>query len=117
MHELCCEPHQVPEAAEAIKRSGMIGPETVVVPLQNGLESVATLKESLGEERVCGGLCKIYGFIEGPGRVICPSGGQSVEFGCLGGASPRADHPHVVALRDAFVASGPDTSTYRVQRC
>ena len=41
---------QVPEAAEAMRP--MIGPETFVLPLQNGLEALAQLSEILGDQHV-----------------------------------------------------------------
>ncbi|MBW2491990.1 MAG: 2-dehydropantoate 2-reductase, partial [Deltaproteobacteria bacterium] len=46
---------QVSEAAEAMRP--MIGPETFVLPLQNGFEAPAQLSEILGDQHVLGGLC------------------------------------------------------------
>jgi 2-dehydropantoate 2-reductase len=59
---------QVPEAAEAIRP--MIGPETFVLPLQNGLEAPAQLCEILGEQHVLGGLCGLFCYMAGPGHII-----------------------------------------------
>ena len=49
---------QVSAAAEAIRP--MIGPETVVLPLQNGLEAPALLSEVFGDQHVLGGLCGLF---------------------------------------------------------
>ncbi|HEX5575509.1 MAG TPA: 2-dehydropantoate 2-reductase N-terminal domain-containing protein, partial [Gemmatimonadales bacterium] len=48
---------QVPEAARAL--GPMLGPETFVVPLQNGVEAPGQLVEVLGRKRVLGGICRV----------------------------------------------------------
>ncbi len=45
----------------------LIGPETCVVSLLNGVEAPDLLGEILGKERVLGGVAKIFSFIERPG--------------------------------------------------
>ena len=59
---------QVPEAAEAMRP--MIGPETFVLPLQNGLEAPAQLSEILGEQHVLGGLCGLFCYVAGAGHIV-----------------------------------------------
>src|SRR5262245_59906794 len=46
---------QVAEAAQSL--GPLLGPETLVVPLQNGVETIDELTSTLGEEHVAGGLC------------------------------------------------------------
>lgn len=58
---------QVPEAARAIKP--LVGPNTTVLPLQNGVDAVAQLIDELGRENVIGGLCRIVSFVVGPGHI------------------------------------------------
>ena len=58
---------QVPEAAEAVRP--MVGPKTVVVPLQNGVEAAAQLAAVLGKQPVLSGLCGILSFRIGPGHI------------------------------------------------
>lgn len=58
---------QVPDAAQAVRP--MLGPQTFVVPLQNGVEAPAQLAEALGAGRVVGGLCRIISMIAGPGYI------------------------------------------------
>ena len=58
---------QVPEAAEAMRP--LVGPETFVVPLQNGVEAPAQLAAALGQAHVLGGLCRIISAIAGPGHI------------------------------------------------
>ena len=58
---------QVREIAPSIRP--LIGPDTCVVPLQNGVEAAPQLIEALGPENVVGGLCRVVALIEGPGRI------------------------------------------------
>lgn len=58
---------QVPEAARTI--GPLVGRNTMVLPLQNGVETAAQLAEVLGSEHVCCGLAKIVSFLAGPGHV------------------------------------------------
>lgn len=48
----------------------MIGPQTFVLPLQNGLEAPAQLSEALGDQHVLGGLCGLFCYVEGPGHIV-----------------------------------------------
>ena len=58
---------QVSEAAQAMRP--MVGSDTFVVPLQNGVEAPSRLAEVLGERHVIGGLCWISSFSPGPGQI------------------------------------------------
>ncbi len=69
---------QVPEAARAI--GPLLGPETVVLPLQNGVEAADQLAAEIGAARVLGGLCRILAFVAGPGRIRHAGVPPRVEF-------------------------------------
>lgn len=87
---------QVPEAARAMRP--MLGPETFVVPLLNGVEAPAQLTEALGPGRALGGVCRIFAQIAEPGHVRHGGVEPYLGFGELeGGTSARAER-----LRDAF---------------
>ena len=58
---------QVPEAARAIKP--IVGANTTVLPLQNGVEAVPQLVDELGRDNVVGGLCRIVSFVVEPGHI------------------------------------------------
>ena len=58
---------QIPETAARL--GPVIGPQTLVLPLQNGLEASAQLADVLGSAAVLGGLCGIYSFIAAPGCI------------------------------------------------
>ncbi|MBN1978334.1 MAG: 2-dehydropantoate 2-reductase [Anaerolineae bacterium] len=91
---------QVPEAAQAIKP--LIGPETFVVPLLNGVEAPDQLAATLGAEHVLGGLCKIISSLVGPGHVRHAGMEPYVAFGELDNRpSERAER-----LQRAFEQAG-----------
>ncbi|MBI5572081.1 MAG: 2-dehydropantoate 2-reductase [Desulfomonile tiedjei] len=58
---------QVADAAALMQP--MIGSETFVLPLQNGVEAPLILSENLGPRHVFGGLCYIVSLIIGPGHI------------------------------------------------
>src|ERR1051325_10039905 len=58
---------QVPDAAHAIKP--VVGPNTPVVPLQNGVDAVPQLVADLDADNVIGGLCRIVSYVVGPGHI------------------------------------------------
>ena len=91
---------QVPEAAEAMRP--LVGPETFVVPLQNGVEAPDQLAAVLGAEHVLGGLCRIVGQVVEPGHVRHAGLEPYVAFGELDNrTSGRAER-----LRGAFERAG-----------
>jgi 2-dehydropantoate 2-reductase len=58
---------QVREAAQGL--GPLLGADTFVVPLQNGVEAADELSDVFGRGRVLGGLCRIMSFVAGPGRI------------------------------------------------
>ncbi|HVN95746.1 MAG TPA: 2-dehydropantoate 2-reductase [Syntrophorhabdaceae bacterium] len=91
---------QVTEAARAIKP--MMGSDTFVVPLENGVEASSQLAEVLGPKRVVGGLCGTLSWIVGPGRIRSIGESHFIKFGELtGGPSGRTEK-----LRVAFQRAG-----------
>ena len=95
---------QVAEAAKAIHP--MVGPDTFVVPLQNGVEAAAQLAAVLGEQRVLGGFCRVGSHIEGPGHIIHVGADPYVAFGELDNRpSQRAEE-----LRQAFARAAGVTA-------
>jgi len=91
---------QVLEAAHAMRP--LVGPETFVVPLQNGVEAPSQLAAVLGSQYVLGGLAKIISLIVGPGHVRHTGAEPYVAFGELDNRlSERGER-----LRQAFVRAG-----------
>lgn len=88
---------QVTEAAEAMQP--LVGSDTAVLPLENGVETVGILGGVVGRNHVLGGLCTIVSMIESPGHIrhaaIDP---PAVRFGEL----DNRVTPRVERIRDAF---------------
>jgi len=77
---LCCiKSWQVREAAMAMRP--MIGPDTVVVPIQNGVEAPAILSDVLGAGKVLGGLCRIISMTHEPGHIRHVGAEPYITFG------------------------------------
>jgi 2-dehydropantoate 2-reductase len=91
---------QVPEAAVAMRP--MIGAQTGVVPLENGVDAPAQLIVALGADHALGGLCKISAFIAEPGLIRHVGIEPYVAFGELDNRLSQ----RVEALRQAFERAG-----------
>ncbi len=78
---LCVKAWQVREAARALHP--LLGPQTCVVPLQNGVEAPLTLAAELGREHVLAGLCSLIAFVVEPGHVQHAGGKPFIKFGEL----------------------------------
>ena len=88
---------QVTEAAEAMRP--MVGLETFVVPVQNGVEAPSQLAAVLGPQHVVGGLGGLVSFIVGPGHIRHAGAEPFVRFGEMDNRpSARTER-----LRQAFV--------------
>ncbi|MGD8857270.1 MAG: 2-dehydropantoate 2-reductase [Chloroflexota bacterium] len=59
----------------------ILGPETVVLPLLNGVRAGAKLAEVLGREQTMGGLCRVVSFVDEPGVIRQLSPFRSITFG------------------------------------
>lgn len=99
---------QAPQAARSMQP--LLGPETGVIYLGNGVEAPDQLARVLGKQHVLGGLTRISAALAGPGLVRHVGIEPYIAFGELeGGPSPRVE-----ALRQAFeraqgvTASVPD---------
>lgn len=86
--------------AEAIKP--MIGKDTLVVPLQNGVDATTVLAGVLGDDHVLGGACGISAYIEGPGCIRHVAVAPYIQFGPVGRTSLPHIRPRIEALREAF---------------
>ena len=91
---------QVPDAAEAIRK--MRGENSVIIPLQNGMEAPQQLAAILGDDRVAGGLCRIVAEALEPGQIHHRTVEPSIEFGEL---EPLRNPDRLEQLRDVFVAA------------
>ena len=84
----------------------VVGPETLLITVQNGLGNVETLQELFPENPVMGALCQIGVNRTGPGRIrsFVPKDG----FVQIGGGG-RVTESHLDACQTAFEAAGVHT--------
>lgn len=93
-------------AAAAKFASAVVGPDTTVIPLQNGVDAPKAAASILGEEVVIGGLSRIFSERVKTGRIRHSDIRPSIAFGELrGGISERvasiAEHLAPVSTMDA----------------
>jgi len=90
---------QVAEAVDAMRP--LLGPETIVVPLQNGVETPLFLADRLGAEHVVGGLCAAFSFVAGPGHIR-HLGGGTMQVGEL----DNQQTTRITQVREVFAQAG-----------
>jgi len=89
-------------ASAAAQLPPLLGPETGVLTLQNGVDSIDVLADRVGRGHVVGGLCQIFCTLAAPGFIKHTGGSRRVVLGELdGGVTPRAQSAH-----EAFKATG-----------
>ncbi len=87
---------QVVAAARAMEP--MIGPDTLVIPLQNGVEAPSMLMQEIAEDNVLGGMCALIAFQAGPGHIKHTGAGPLVRFGHL----DKRPNPNVNRIAEIF---------------
>jgi 2-dehydropantoate 2-reductase len=79
----------------------VVGPDTAVLSLQNGIDNTERIDAALGPGHALGGAAYVFATLEAPGVVAHRDAGRVV-FGELDGhSSPRSER-----LREAFAAAG-----------
>jgi 2-dehydropantoate 2-reductase len=82
----------------------MIGPETVVLTLQNGVDSVNEVAAVVGEAHVLGGTTYVATALEGPGLIVQTGVHRSIIFGEVFGDRSRVS-PRVQAIADILATA------------
>lgn len=82
----------------------MIGPDTVVLTLQNGVDSVDEVAAVAGESHVLGGTTYVATALEAPGLIVQTGVHRSIIFGEVFG-DRRAVSPRVQAIADVLAAA------------
>jgi 2-dehydropantoate 2-reductase len=95
---------QVAEVAPAL--APLLGTNTFVVPLQNGVETAAVLVEALGAQHVVGGVCGGFCFIAAPGHIRHIGGATFIKFGELDGRKTARTE----VLRATFARANVDVA-------
>jgi 2-dehydropantoate 2-reductase len=107
----CVKSYSAPGAAEQMKP--IVGPETAIIPVLNGVEHIETLQETVGREHVLGGVCIISAHLVEPGHVEQVGPLHGLAFGELNGdLSARCTIIQEVLAETGIVATAiPDIVT------
>jgi 2-dehydropantoate 2-reductase len=92
---------QVAEVASSLKP--LIGSETAIVPLENGIEAPDDLVRALGPDNVLGGLCAIVAFVVEPGHIRHAASEPIVAFGELDNRRSARAERLLAAMRNAGI--------------
>ena len=82
----------------------LIGPDTVVLTLQNGVDSVDEVAAVVGQPRVLGGTTYVATALEGPGLIVQTGVHRSIIFGEVFGETGRIS-PRVQAIADVLATA------------
>jgi 2-dehydropantoate 2-reductase len=93
---------QIPEVLGTIKP--MIGRDTAVIPLENGMEAPEQIANAVGREHAMGGLCAIVSFIVAPGHIRHAASDPFLMFGEL----DNAQSERVLRIADVMKSAGID---------
>jgi 2-dehydropantoate 2-reductase len=91
---------QVRDVADSLRP--LIGPDTFVLPLQNGVEAAAELVAALGAQHVVAGLCGTMSWVSGPGHIRSLGDVNFVRFGEF----DDSPSDRLESLRMVFEAAG-----------
>lgn len=89
-------------ASAATNLAPLLGDDTIIVPLENGIDAADVLLPVAGREHVVGGLCAIVSYIVEPGHIRHAASEPIVMFGEL----DNRRTPRLERLRDAFARAG-----------
>ncbi|HWP65878.1 MAG TPA: ketopantoate reductase family protein [Candidatus Limnocylindria bacterium] len=98
---VCVKSYDTPAAAEALR--GVVGPDTICLSLQNGVENEDILARGLGSPPLLVAFTRIGVAMPEPGRIVYSGRGEIVFGEADGTRSPRAERL-AAALRAAGIA-------------
>jgi 2-dehydropantoate 2-reductase len=91
---------QIKEIRDELK--AIIHPESIIIPLQNGISAADELLEVIDRKNVLGGSCRIFSRIESPGVIEHFGVTPAIIFGEL----DKSDTPRLSSLKSLFDYAG-----------
>ncbi len=98
------------EAAKIL--SPLIGPNTTVVPLLNGVDAHDVLAKDIGKDQIVGGLCALISMIESPGVIRQTSQVRKIVIGELDMSKTERVEKLVNALTEVGVQASQSTNIF-----
>ena len=87
---VCVKSYDAEAAAAGLEP--LVGSDTAIVPLLNGIDHLDVLAAAVGRQHVLGGMAAVFAERVAPGVVVHPGGPDSITFGELDGSrTPRAE--------------------------
>lgn len=102
----CVKTYDLESAARQL--APLIGPDTIILPIQNGVDAPDRIAAVVGPEYVIGGMCLGGATLEAPGVVSQKTARVEVLFGELGGGQSRRTED----LGDRLRKSGIDATVH-----
>jgi 2-dehydropantoate 2-reductase len=97
----CVKAYDTDSAARAIRP--LVGPETTVVPVQNGIDAAERIARVVGAGRVVGGLAAVSSVVAAPGVIEHRAGPDVIRVGELDGRASARTERVVETLRNAGI--------------
>jgi 2-dehydropantoate 2-reductase len=96
----CVKAYNTDEAARSIRPA--LGPQTVVMSLQNGIDAAERIEKVVGSEHVIGGVTWLSSAVEAPGVIQQVSQFRRIALGELGGGLSK----RIESISEAFKNTG-----------
>jgi 2-dehydropantoate 2-reductase len=97
----CVKAYDTESAAERLRAA--VGPDTVILPVQNGIDSAERIGRVVGPGHVIGGLAAVSSVIAAPGIIEHRAGPDAIQLGELDGRPSARTERIVEALRRAGI--------------
>jgi 2-dehydropantoate 2-reductase len=75
----CVKAYDTESAAERLRPA--VGPDTVILPVQNGIDSAESIGRVVGPGHVVGGLAEVSSVVEAPGLINQSAGPGAIQLG------------------------------------
>lgn len=79
---VCVKTYAITSSIRLVKSN--VGPQTVIIPLVNGIETFEILKSEFASSRIFQGCCYLNSFVESPGVIKFRGGFEQVQIGFPG---------------------------------
>lgn len=64
-----------------------VGPETIIIPVLNGMKQVDAITERFGAKALVGGVCKVATYLDGEGRIVQMNNMHYLSYGEMDGTA------------------------------
>lgn len=103
----CVKTYDTIAAAKQLRP--IVRPETIVLPVQNGIDTAEQLKQSIEEHSIIGAVAYVTSQVESPGVIAQTAGAGTMLLGELaGGQSSRTQHLQGIFQRAGIATTLPD---------